>query len=165
MIAAFDVQYDDRQARARAAGVLFARWNDAEPAAEYTVDLDKIQPYVPGEFFRRELPCLLAVIERIEMPLNQLVIDGYVQLDDRPGLGQHLFDHFHGTIPVIGVAKTRFRDANAVEITRGTSGSPLYITAAGISAEDAAADIRRMHGPHRIPTLLKRVDTLARSAR
>jgi deoxyribonuclease V len=52
-----------------------------------------------------------------------------------------------------------------VEVRRGDSQKPLYVTAAGVSAEDAASRISEMHGPFRIPTLLKQVDTLARSAR
>ncbi len=66
---------------------------------------------------------------------------------------------------MIGVAKTRFSGAASVEVRRGDSQKPLYVTAAGVSAEDAASRISEMHGPFRIPTLLKQVDTLARSAR
>jgi len=40
----------------------------------------------------------------------------------------------------------------------------LYVTAAGMRLQEAADRIQRMHGPHRIPTLLKRVDTLARGS-
>ena len=48
-------------------------------------------------------------------------------------------------------------------MTRGESATPLFITAAGIAAETAAAHVVAMHGPFRIPTLIKRADTLARS--
>jgi deoxyribonuclease V len=67
---------------------------------------------------------------------------------------------------VVGVAKTRFAGAggSAVPICRGGSRSPLYITAAGADAIDAAGWVAAMHGPHRVPTLLKRVDRLARTA-
>jgi deoxyribonuclease V len=37
-----------------------------------------------------------------------------------------------------------------------------FITAAGCDAELAAENIRAMHGPFRLPTLLKRVDRLCR---
>ncbi len=38
------------------------------------------------------------------------------------------------------------------------------LTAAGISPECAAEHVRAMHGPYRIPTLLKRIDSLCRNA-
>ena len=47
-------------------------------------------------------------------------------------------------------------------MTRGNSKSPLFVTARGVSASDAALHVKQMHGPHRIPTLLARVDGLAR---
>ena len=50
----------------------------------------------------------------------------------------------------------------AQELRRGTSRSPLYVTAAGMEATEAARHIAEMHGPHRVPTLLKRVDRLCR---
>ncbi|MCB9920642.1 MAG: hypothetical protein H6822_00590 [Planctomycetaceae bacterium] len=64
---------------------------------------------------------------------------------------------------IIGVAKTRFATATSeVEVFRGTSQRPLFVSAAGIDQHIAADSIRRMHGENRIPTLLKRVDTLSR---
>ena len=59
--------------------------------------------------------------------------------DGEPGLGAHLHDAI--ARPVISVAKTRFSGADAVEIWRGESQKPLYITAAGLSAGDAALRI------------------------
>ena len=96
-----------------------------------------------------------------------IVIDGYVWLDDdRPGLGARLFESLDAKTPVIGVAKTRFLSSKAaVSICRGESESPLFVTAIGVDVSQAADWIRSMHGPFRIPTLLKRVDHLARSAK
>ena len=67
-------------------------------------------------------------------------------------------------IPVIGVAKTGFQGADVVAeaVLRGKSERPLWVTAEGIEVDRAARWIRQMHGPHRIPTLLKRVDRLCR---
>lgn len=163
MIAALDVQYEDAHSSATAAAVVFEHWDDAATAAEYVTSVQNVEPYVPGEFFRRELPCLLAVINKIQEPIHLIIVDGYVHLNDKPVLGQHLFEHLSRRTPVIGVAKTRFHDAKAIEVLRGSSHSPLWITAAGIDPEEAAGFIRKMHGAHRIPTLLKRADRLARS--
>jgi deoxyribonuclease V len=47
-------------------------------------------------------------------------------------------------------------------VVRGTSRRPLWVTAAGIGPDTAADRVRGMHGPFRVPTLLKRVDHLCR---
>jgi deoxyribonuclease V len=124
-----------------------------------------VAPYEPGRFYLRELPCLLAVLARAPAPLAAAVVDGYVWLADetRPGLGAHLFESLGGTVPVVGVAKTRFAGAErALPVTRGDSLRPLWVTAAGIDPTEAAEHVRRMHGPFRIPTALRRVDRLCR---
>lgn len=162
MIAALDVHYDEASKTATAAAVVVESWEDAEPVAEYTASCTFSEPYVPGEFFKRELPCLLAVLEKVRETLNVIVIDGYVTLGDKPGLGMRLWEALPTKVPIVGVAKTRFHSAAAIEISRGESKTPLFITAVGIELADAAEGIREMHGPFRIPTLLKRADQLAR---
>ena len=47
-------------------------------------------------------------------------------------------------------------------IYRGDSAKPLFVTAVGMTLEEAKAHIASMHGEHRIPTLLRRVDQLCR---
>jgi deoxyribonuclease V len=64
---------------------------------------------------------------------------------------------------VIGVAKSRFRSAtHAVPVLRGTSARPLFVTAAGMPAADAADLVQHMSGRYRLPDALRRADTLAR---
>ena len=76
----------------------------------------------------------------------------------------HLWRQLDGAVPVVGVAKTRFVDTPAeAELIRGTSARPLFVTAAGLSQDEAKRCIARMHGAHRIPTLLKQVDALCRA--
>lgn len=168
MIACVDVDYreDQEPAHAVAAGVVFDDWPASEATAEHVEKIAEIEPYVPGQLYRRELPCLLAVLQRIEHPLAIIVVDGYAFLDaeGRPGLGAHLFRALPRRIPVVGVAKSYFRGSAAIEVHRGQSHRPLYVSAVGTSAERAAEGISRMHGPHRLPTLLKRVDRLCRDA-
>ena len=115
-----------------------------------------------GQFYRRELPCILRLIEQLDEAPDEMVIDGYVTLGKKPGLGQYLFESFGGRIPVVGVAKSRYRTAPGIEVLRGRSKRPLYVTSAGIDPHLAAERIKAMHGPHRVPTLLRRVDLLAR---
>src|SRR5689334_20620675 len=90
MITALDVYYGVKEPHATSAAVVFANWDDALPASEYIAHVEGIQPYIPGQFFRRELPCLLAVLEKIREPLEAIVVDSHVTLGAAPGLGQHL---------------------------------------------------------------------------
>src|SRR5262245_60602331 len=138
MIACVDVDYRDSEAVA--ACVLFADWTDETPAAELVERVVGVQPYVPGQFYRREMPCLLAVLNRLPQPPELVVIDGYVWLagEDRPGLGAHLYEALGRRIPVVGVAKTQFLSAKlAVAVRRSENSSrPLFVTAAGVEVNE-----------------------------
>ena len=162
---ALDVHYDEAPGRSSAAGVLFGDWTDAAAIETFAEVTSIASPYIPGEFFRRELPCLLSIIEpvRARVALETVIVDGYVDLGaGRPGLGRYLFEALDKAVRVIGVAKTHFAGSEGIAITRGQSATPLWITASSDAARAADA-ICTMHGPYRIPTLLKRVDQLARA--
>ncbi len=162
MFVAFDVQYKDPQAAA--AAVTFDGWSSYEPLDEVLLTVAKVEPYVSGSFYKRELPCLLALFKEVEKRHGRpefLFVDGYVNLaEGHPGLGRRLYDAVG--IPVVGVAKTKFHQADAIEIIRGASKAPLYVTAVGIGVIDAARGVSKMAGPYRVPALLQRVDQLAR---
>jgi deoxyribonuclease V len=135
----------------------------ATVADERTVQLPEVEPYRPGEFYRRELPALRAVLADAG-PLDLLIVDGYVDLDPdgRPGLGARAHAEF--AVPVIGVAKTAFATAtHAIAVLRGQATRPLYVTAAGIPPHQAADLVHAMAGPHRIPDALRLVDRLTRT--
>jgi deoxyribonuclease V len=162
LCAAADVHYLT-SGSARAAAVLAADAGFRQVLAERTALVPDVQPYRPGEFYRRELPPLTAVLDGIA-GLSLLVIDGYVDLDPagRPGLGAHAHEVFG--VPVIGVAKTVFRSAtHAVPVLRGSSARPLLVTAVGMPRADAAELVRSMAGRFRIPDALRRADQLART--
>jgi deoxyribonuclease V len=162
MMACLDVAYENTSACA--AGIIFREWADATPLHEKVISVQKVQPYQPGQFFRRELPCLLATLQALP-PVEVVVVDGYVWLGggSQPGLGGYLYQSLGGTVVVVGVAKTKFRAAGwACEVIRGRSSRPLFITTAGMNREAAAEHIRSMHGPYRIPTLIRYVDQLCR---
>jgi deoxyribonuclease V len=164
VIACVDVDY--REHAVVAACVAFQTWTDDRAFEEIVVTSDTPPaPYEPGRFYRRELPHLLGVLSLLVTPLDAVIVDGYVWLGrGNPGLGARLYDApaCH-TTPVIGVAKTAYARADAIEVIRGASTRPLYVTSAGIDARAAAEHVREMHGDHRIPTLLRRVDQLARA--
>ena len=160
MIVCLDVDY--RAASVVAACVGFVEWTDATAAREHVVrSATPAAAYEPGRFFERELPYLRAALASFGETIELAIVDGYVWLADGvPGLGAHLHDAIG--VPVVGVAKTAYAGSSAIAITRGESASPLFVTAVGIDANAAADQIVAMHGPFRIPTLLKRADSLAR---
>jgi deoxyribonuclease V len=167
MHVALDVFYGPTWTRGAAVG--FGSVADELPAFVIVEDFaHSAEAYEPGEFKKRELPFLEKLIElaRARAEITTILIDGYVWLDEgHAGLGGHLYEQLAQRIPIIGVAKTRYRGANAIEILRGVSKSPLLISAAGIEPDAAADFVRAMHGEHRIPTLLRTVDRASRDPR
>lgn len=166
MILATDVHYNEHTALA--AGVLFNNWQSDESCRCLIKPVLGIEPYEPGAFYKRELPCILSLLEDLrELPAT-IVVDGYVTLGEekRKGLGMHLHEALDGAVSVIGVAKQAFKDTpKNCEIYRGDSSKPLYVTAVGVSFEDPVAGIVSMHGKHRIPALLKKADQLCRGVK
>ncbi len=161
MIAAVDVCYTKKDI-AIAAAVVFKNFADKRPVATYSTRVNQFGEYIPGQFYKRELPCLMAVLTKVNEKLDTVIIDGYVMLGDKPGLGYYLWGKLAEKVAVIGVAKTVFKDAYSVKIFRGKSNKPLYITSIGIDPVSAAENISKMHGSYRIPKLLKQVDNLAK---
>lgn len=162
-LALVDVHYEG--AGARAACITALSWSDAAAHHEWTVEVAQVADYRPGFFFERELPCILAVLERAPTIPGAILVDGYVILDEqgRPGLGAHLFQHFAERIPVVGIAKRSFAGSDfAQRVVRGSSQNPLFVTALGIADIEAAQLVQQMHGAHRVPTLCTRVDQLCR---
>jgi deoxyribonuclease V len=166
MILALDVAYTG-DAQGYAVALAFTEWEVAVPAATYTATVSPIAAYEPGSFYKRELPCLLAVLAQIDLgQVSCVVVDGYVMLgaEQRPGLGQHLYEALGGRMPVVGVAKTRFAGVapQVVPVRRGQSQNPLYVTSVGLPVDEAARLVASMHGAHRFPTLLKLLDALTK---
>jgi deoxyribonuclease V len=163
-IACLDVAYSSTAAAV--ACVMIQRW-DAQDANRIEVRRFDNPPerYEPGAFYKRELPLLMSIIPEFEDAIEVIVIDGYVWLgaNSQPGLGGHLFSSLGRRIPVIGIAKTRYRnDTWSTPVLRGASRRPLFVTSAGIQTKTAAECICRMKGNHRIPTILALADRTAR---
>lgn len=160
MILAVDVYYKENSAKA--VGILF------NPGDETVIDLkvvyiNAIEDYVPGEFYKRELPCILKIIELINLAeIEVIIIDGYVYVDNDKafGLGAFLWKTLAEKTPVIGVAKTSFfKNKETVNVLyRGESKNPLYISSTGYDLNKAADLIKEMKGNYRIPDILKLLD-------
>jgi deoxyribonuclease V len=166
VIAILDAAYGD--GASAAACVVAAAWESSTALGEYTHRDGPAADYQPGEFYRREMPLLLSVLNMLPRKPEIIIIDGYVWLgvEERKGLGAHLFEALGGASAVVGIAKTKFEGASywAAEVRRGSSESPLFVTSAGMPMIEATAAVKRMHGAHRIPELVGRVDQLARKA-
>ncbi|MFK4206273.1 endonuclease V [Acinetobacter junii] len=164
MIFAVDVAYHEDSACV--AGVLFETWESSSFEKVYTKRVDSIAGYESGAFYKRELPCILSLLDEVSEPIDFIILDGYVFLgeDRSAGLGVHLWNEINRRTPIIGVAKNYYKDTPAeCEILRGKSQKPLYITSIGVDLEDAKKYILKMHGLNRMPTLLKKVDQISKS--
>ena len=164
MTLAFDSYYSED--KAKTVCLAFKDWSDSKPTNIYEEITSGIAEYEPGAFYKRELPCILSLLDKIKPEIKEIktiIIDGFVILNDqnKQGLGAHLFEKLDSKIPVIGVAKSGFHGnkKNVKELLRGESKKPLFISAIGIELETAFEHIKSMDGSFRIPTLLQTLDT------
>ncbi|WP_456439817.1 endonuclease V [Psychroserpens sp.] len=165
MILAFDTYYYTD--KAKTVGLQFEYWNDSKESKVFEETLTNLNDYVSGEFYKRELPCILSLLKKIDLNnCEAIIIDGFVVLDDnnRLGLGGYLYHELNCKIPIIGVAKNDFSriENHKVKIFRGNSKKPLYITTKGIDLKLASEKITNMSGEYRIPELLKKADSIGR---
>lgn len=165
MVLALDVHYKD-DGSAKSVGILF-NWNDFQPKEILIEYINETDEYIPGEFYKRELPCLLKIIEKVDLAdLKGIVIDGYIYINNEKGLGLggHLWQTLNKQIPIIGVAKNFYHgNAKTVQqIYRGESKKPLYISSVGIDLEQASDLIEQMQGEFRMPDLLKQLDVITK---
>jgi len=165
MLLALDVHY--REEEAKVVGVLF-HWEDVVPQDVIIEYIDDVEEYIPGQFYKRELPCLMKIIEKLDIgQLEAIIVDGHIYVDnDRNyGLGGRLYEVLENKTPIIGVAKTTFYNNNetVTEIKRGKSNNPLYISAIGIDLSIVSQKILDMYGGFRIPNILKTLDQITKN--
>lgn len=166
MLIAIDVHY--RTDFAKAVSIEFANWQAKQVQQVHSVSVANIADYVPGEFYKRELPCIQKVLDCSDLTqVEAIIIDGYVVLNDegKAGLGAHLYHALDQQIPIVGVAKKRFHNNQQFirPVFRGQSQKPLYVSSIGLPVEWAAQQVASMKGDYRIPYLLKEVDRLSRA--
>lgn len=156
-----DVAYDDDNNLAYIVGA--ASSNNERDIKIFTMEMENIEPYVSGEFYKREMPCIEKLIDKHNLEPDILIVDAFCQFKERDCLGG-IFHSKHNHIKVIGVAKNAHRDMpDNCELIRGLrSSKPLYVTSSGISIDDAKMIIRNLKGDARMPFLLKMVDSLTK---
>lgn len=100
----FDVGFEDAGAITRAAAVLLAA-DTLQPVAAEVVRLPTSMPYVPGLLSFRELPALVAALQRLPHAPELVFVDGHgIAHPRRLGIAAH-FGVATG-LPSIGVAKS-----------------------------------------------------------
>lgn len=159
---AVDVHYEDDLDQAWVGAVRFEGW-PSESGHTTRILHRGLAPYESGAFYRRELPCLIPVVQAALKlaPLEWVIVDGFVDLGAKPGLGRYLWSALGMSIDVCGVAKNPFRGAPAQAVVRGGSERPLYVSSTA-DINTTATAVAAMAGPHRIPSLLRKADQAAR---
>lgn len=181
-VAGLDVAYEKGTDRLAAAVVVL----DAatlQPLEESVVIGAAAFPYVPGLFAFRELPPLLAALDRLTVTPELLLCDGYGLAHPRRfGLACHL--GVLTDLPTIGVAKTPFvghysmpapeRGAQAPILHEGEvvgralrtrdGVRPVYVSQGHrIALDVACAHVLRLTPRHRLPEPIRRADRLSRT--
>lgn len=148
-------------------GVLFNRWTDDEPAEIISSICTKFSSYIPGEFYKRELPCVLGLLEKVDLDkVETIIVDGFLRLrfndgTEKDGLGKKLFDALNMPgLKIIGLAKSDFcrTDEISASLLRGSAVNPLWVQGIGLPDNVAAGNIKMMSGESRLPRLLKILD-------
>ncbi|AZA54793.1 endonuclease V [Chryseobacterium sp. G0201] len=165
MIYAFDTYYYDDYANTIC--IAFEDWTSEKETEIFSEKTEITSDYESGAFYKRELPCILSLLNKIELKEGDIIIvDGYVTLDDdgKIGLGGYLYDALEQKYPIIGIAKNGFTtpDSQRRAIYRGESKTPLFLTVKGSDVDKMKLNIEKMYGSYRIPTLLKKLDQLTR---
>ena len=163
MLLAIDVHY--KATIAKTVAIEFDHWqaDTCSRIIELELPINEVGEYVPGEFYKRELPCIQKILSKVNMKdLEVIIVDGYVRLNQagKKGLGAYLYEAIHKTIPVIGLAKRNFNQADdqRIPILRGKSQNPLFVTSIGIDVQQAAQHIQNMKGNYRMPDLFRLLD-------
>jgi len=80
--------------KAKVIGVLFENFSDEKPLKIISKVVDGVAPYESGSFYKRELPCIVSLLEDLDVrDISLIVIDGFVYLDGdgRYGLGAGIY--------------------------------------------------------------------------
>ena len=109
MIYAFDTYYYDDYANTIC--IAFEDWASEKETEIFSEKTEITSGYQSGEFYKRELPCILSLLKKIQLKDGDcIIVDGYVTLDNdgKIGLGGYLYEALDQKYPVIGIAKMNF---------------------------------------------------------
>lgn len=161
MIVIIDVDYRENNT-AKATGVILNDFSSKQPLAIVNSYIENVEPYVSGEFYKRELPCVKRLFEEHQLKPLVTIIDGYQNLNESKALGEYIAEELTEHI-VIGIAKNKhINDPGSEEVFRGTSKKPLYITHSHSNESKLGDLIQEMAGENRLPDMVKLADTECR---
>ena len=87
MILAIDVKYNEEEPTAKAVGVLF-NWMGEMPERTIVKEVQNIHKYIPGQFYKRELPCILEILKDVDLnDIEAIIVDGHVYIDNEKSYG------------------------------------------------------------------------------
>ncbi len=92
MILAFDSYYFEN--KAKTVCLSFESWTEDKKFKVYSEIISDVEAYTSGEFYKRELPCILSLLKTLDyLKAEAIVVDGFVFLDDEEklGLGGYLY--------------------------------------------------------------------------
>ena len=174
MILALDSYYKDDICNTSL--VVFEKTSDVAKYTD-TIYTKVTSPYIPGKFYKRELPGIKKILKKFikEQPelwrqIHAVVVDSYITLkvankkwDGLGGYVEKFLNKIEQHKIIYGVAKSKFGDCEDIscKVFRGKSKNPLYVQTTGAPIV-AGYQILQMHGKNRIPTMLKLVDQLSR---
>lgn len=160
---AIDTYYRSEQ-EAYTVGIIFEEWDDKKPLSIVDDVNETFDRYIPGEFYKRELPCILRILNKINiLEFDSIILDGYIDLKDnegniKPGLGRRLCSkiNIHDDLDIIGIAKSLYcrTDEISYKLVRNSS-KALYCQSLRGNSLDF---LKYLDGDYRIPTLLKLLD-------
>ena len=140
-----------REARLKSQGFCLKILATKKPLKIISKLVDGVAPYESGSFYKRELPCIVSLLQDLDVrDISLVVIGGFVYLDGdgRYGLGGHLYERLERRAQVVGVAKSPFKGSCKFvrEICRGRSKRPLFVSAIGMDVDEAARLVKWMSG-------------------
>ena len=179
-LAGFDVGFEDEGATTRAAAVVLDA-DTLQPLESQVARILTRMPYIPGLLSFRELPALLAALDRLERQPDLVFVDGHGIAHPR-GLG--IAAHFGVAtgLPSIGVAKKvlagqheppgpapgdrtplRYRGRVIGTVLRSKARCLPLIVSPGhkVSMETAVAQVLRCLRGYRLPEPTRLADRLA----
>lgn len=165
MVVIIDADYNEETREGHVAGIVAKNILSEQEEYVITAFVTEIEDYIPGQFYRRELQSVDSIISQIEKgDIEMIVVDGYADSGtEEHALGTYVYEKYN--IPVIGIGKNKYDRCvlENLEVYRGESKKPLYVTSKGMDNEQAKTLVKKMAGKFRIPYLVKYADNRARN--
>lgn len=93
---AIDAYY--KETCAKVVGVIFQEFSDEKPLDIISIEINNLEEYESGQFYKRELPGILKLLEKINQnEFDTILLDSHTWLWEKdskapkPGLGAHLY--------------------------------------------------------------------------